>query len=66
MTTKNGEPTGRHSSRGADKYVGASGSHFMRGGRRRLAVSVALLCLLPFAIALVAFLITLPRNLRMW
>jgi hypothetical protein len=51
---------------GWDEYVGASGSHYMRGWRRALAATLALILLLPALVFVIAVLVQVPGRILHW
>lgn len=51
---------------GWDDYVGASGSHHMRGWRRVLAAALALILLLPALVFVIAILVQVPGRILHW
>jgi hypothetical protein len=60
------QPVARDEHNGWDDYVGASGSHYMRGWRRGLAAALALILLLPALVYVVAILIQVPGRILHW
>jgi len=51
---------------GWEEYVGASGSHYMRGWRRALAAGLALILLLPALVFVIAILVQVPGRILHW